>query len=325
MARARLVEEALAAVHAMFQDPERHDLKRDLAPFFRHKSNHVAAAAAGVAERLEAGVLVQDLVDAYGEWMKDPAKRDPGCEALIAIAKALAALEHPAATVYFSGIRHVQMEGSFGPPVDAAAPLRGICAQGLALMAHPDALTECVTLLADKWIPARVGAIRAIANAGLPAGELLLRLKALVGDEEDEVTAECFAALLRLEPSSSLEFVAKFLGSSSEALAGSAALALGESRLAGAFPFLRKAWEGMAHAPLRRTLMLAMAMLRLDEAVAFLMERLELDSERVAADAIRALALYSRDETIRARVEQSVSVLNNAALRSVFQREFGRV
>ena len=132
--------------------------------------------------------------------------------------------------------------------------LRGICAQGLALMAHPDALTECVTLLVDKWIPARVGAIRAIANAGLPAGELLLRLKALAGDEEDEVTAECFAALLRLAPTSSLEFVAKFLRSSSEALAESAALVMGESRLAAAFQFLRNAWERIANAPLRRTL-----------------------------------------------------------------------
>src|SRR5579864_4394182 len=211
VAKGRSTEDALRAIHEIRNEPERYDLKRDLAPFLRHKSNHVAAAAATTAERLEAVALAQDLVDAFLELMQEPAKRDPGCKALIAIAKALVTMEQDAARVYFLGLRHVQMEGSFGPPVDAAAELRGVCAQGLARMAHPDALQECVTLLVDRETAARAGAVRAIADAGVQEAALLLRLKALVGDPKIEVTAECFTSLLRLAPAPSLAFVANFL------------------------------------------------------------------------------------------------------------------
>ncbi len=213
MAKRPTTEDALAAIHAVRQAPERFDLKGDLAPFLRHKSNHVVAAAAATAERLEVSGLAPDLVEAFERLMRDPAKLDPGCKALIAIVQALVQMDDPAAKVYFAGIRHVQMEGSFGPPVDVASPLRGLSARGLARMGHPDALLECVTLLVDREVPARAGAIRAIADAGRPDGVLLLRLKALLGDKENEVTSECFGALLSLDPARSVEFVAGFLQS----------------------------------------------------------------------------------------------------------------
>jgi hypothetical protein len=322
VAKGRSTEDALRAIQDIRNQPERYDLKRELAPFLRHKSNHVAAAAAGTAERLEAVTLAQDLTDAFLELMQEPAKRDPGCKALLAIAKALVVMDQGAVRAYFLGLRHVQMEGSFGPPVDAAAELRGVCAQGLARMAHPDALQECVQLLVDRELAARAGAVRAIADAGREEGVLLLRLKALVGDAKIEVTAECFAALLRLAPAPSLEFVANFLRGASQEISEAAAFALGESRLAAAFPLLRVAWDAIAQADRRRALLLAMAMLRLDEAVDFLLARVAEDSERAASDAIAALALYGRDETVRARVEASVAKRGSAALRSAFAREF---
>jgi hypothetical protein len=322
VAKAPSTDQALRAIRAIRDSPESYDLKRDLSPFLRHKSNHVAAAAASTAEPLEAAALAPDLVAAFLELMKDPAKRDQGCEALIAIVKALVVMDEPAAKVYFAGVHHVQMEGSFGPPIDAAAPLRGLCAQGLARMRHPDALIECVNLLADKEVPARVGAIRAIADSGDIAGTLLLRLKALTGDEDDEVLGECFAGLLRLAQGSSLEFVARFLKSASEEIRERAALALGESRLAAAFPVLRQAWEETAQAARRRTLLLSIAMLRLDEAVEFLMARVVEDREAAAGDALAALALYSRDEAVRKRVEEILGKRESRALKSVFEREF---
>ena len=324
MAKAPPTEDALKAILAIREAPEKHDLKRDLAPFLHHKSNHVLAAAATTAERLEAGALAQDLVDAFGELMQNPAKRDQGCMALLAIAKALVAMEQDAARVYFLGIRHVQMEGSFGPPVDAAAELRGVCAQGLARMPHPDALEECVTLLADREPAARAGAVRAIADSGSREGALLLRLKALTGDKSTEVMAECFAALLRLAPAPSLDFVAKFLCESSDEIAEAAAFALGESHLPAAFGLLHTAWEATADPERKRMLLLAVAMLRLDEAVDFLLARVNEDSERAAADAVAALAMYARDEAIRERVQASVESRNSAALRGAFSREFER-
>jgi hypothetical protein len=324
MAKRPTTEEALAAIHAVRQAPERFDLKGDLAPFLRHKSNHVVAAAATTAERLEAVGLAPDLVEAFERLMRDAAKLDPGCKALIAIVQALVQMEDPAAKVYFAGIRHVQMEGSFGPPVDVASPLRGLSARGLARMGHPDALLEIVTLLVDREVPARAGAIRAIADAGRPDGVLLLRLKALLGDKEDEIVAECFGALLRLDPVRSVEFVAQFLNSRAGGIGEQAALALGESRLATAFDVLRAAWERGGAQEQRRTLLVAIAMLRSEVALEFLLERLAGESGPVAADALAGLAFYARDEAVLARVEGIIRERGDGALEAVFAREFRR-
>jgi HEAT repeat protein len=323
VAKSPSTEDALRAIRAIRDAPETFDLKRDLAPFLQHKSNHVAAAAAVTVERLEAVALAPDLVGSFLEWMKNPAKRDPGCKALTAIAKTLAAMDHPAAAVYLAGIRHVQKEASFGPSVDTAAALRGICAQGLARMSHPDALLESVTLLVDPEPAARSGAVRAISESGQHAGVLLLRFKALIGDKDEEVTAECFAGLLRLAPAESLEFVASFLNSSSEEIAERAALALGESRLAAAFPLLQATWHATSEATLRKTLLLAMAMLRQDEAVEFLLTRLADDSEKSASDALAALALYSRDDSVRSRIQETLTKRKSTPLQRLFEKDFG--
>lgn len=324
MPKALVTEDALAAIHAIRESPEKFDIKRDLAPFLRHKSNHVIAAAAGVAERLEALVLAPDLVQAFEKLMRDPAKLDQGCKATIAIVQALIQLEDPAAKVYFLGIHHVQREGSFGPPVDVAAPLRGLCARGLARMGHPDALLECVTLLADPEIPARTGAIRAIADAGRPEGVLLLRLKALLGDKEIEVTGECFGSLLGLDPGGSVPFVAKFLDAAGGAVGEQATLALGESRLPAGFEALREAWERGGAAEQRRTLLVAIAMLRIDQALEFLLGRLAEESGPVAADALAGLAFYARDEAVLNRAEEIIRQRGDGALEAVFAREFRR-
>jgi HEAT repeat protein len=317
-------EEALAAIHAIRQAPEKYDLPRDLAPFLRHKSNHAVAAAAATAERLEVAALAPDLAEAFDRLMRDPAKLDQGCKATIAIVQALIQFEEAAAKVYFAGIRHIQKEGSFGPPVDAAAPLRGLCARGLARMGHPDALLECVTLLADPEIPARTGAIRAIADSGRPDGVLLLRLKGLLGDKEIEVVGECFGSLLSLDPAGSVEFVARFLKSEVEGMAEQSALALGESRLTAAFPILRDAWENGGARELRRTLVTAIALLRIDEALEFLLECLRSESGPVAADALAGLVFYARDEAVAGRIEEIIKQRGDAALEVVFAREFRR-
>ncbi|MBV9771535.1 MAG: hypothetical protein JOZ32_18335 [Bryobacterales bacterium] len=324
MAKSPSTEDALAAIHALRQSPDKYNLERDLVPFLRHKSNHVIAAAAATAERLEAHALAADLVLAFEKLMRDPARLDPGCKALTAIVQALVQMDDAAAKVYFAGIRHVQKEGSFGPPVDVAAPLRGLCARGLARMGHPDALLESVPLLVDAEIAARTGAIRAIGDSGRPDGVLLLRLKALLGDKEPEVTGECFGALLTLDPAGSVEFVATFLHSRDKEIAEQAALALGESRLAAAFEVLRGAWEQGGAAEQRRTLLVAIAMLRSDAALQFLLDRLATESGPVAAHALVGLAFYARDEAKLSLVEQIVRQRNDGALDAVFAREFGR-
>jgi len=322
VAKAPPTEAALATIRSIRDEPEKYDLRRDLAPLLRHKSNHVIAAAADTVGRLEAVALAPDLVDVFGELMKSPSKLDQGCKALTAIAKTLVLLDDPASKVYFAGIRHVQKEASFGPPVDNAASLRGLCAQGLARMSHPEALLECVRLLVDPEVAARSGALRAIGETGQPAAELLLRFKALIGDKDDEVMAECFAALLALAPAQSAAFVAEFLQSQVDGIAERAALALGESRLPAALSLLRRAWEATVEPGIRRTLLVAIAMLRQDDAVEFLVSRIAEDSQNAAVDALTALAPYARDEALRKRITEIVEQRNILSLRAAFEREY---
>jgi HEAT repeat protein len=323
VAKASSTEDALLAIRRIRDAPDGLNLTLELRPFLKHKSNHVIAAAADTAGRFELGSFCPAMVEAFLELMTKPATRDPGCKALIAIAKALAAMDQQAPEVYFKGIRHVQKEASFGPPVDAAAPLRGVCAQGLVRINHPDALLECVTLLADPEVEARAGAVRALGESGQSEGMLLLRLKALLGDS-GEIMSECFASLLRLAPAPSLDFVSGFLKSSSEEIADRAALALGESQIPAAFGKLRESWEQTVRPSLRRTLLLGLALLRRDEALEFLINRLEEDTERASSDALAALALYARDDSVRDRIDKIVTKRKSAALRAVFEKEFKR-
>jgi HEAT repeat protein len=311
------IEEDLGRIRAIADAPEAHYVKGELAPLLRHKSNHVIAAAANAIGRLQASDLASDLQSAFTLLMKNPAKLDPACKALIAIAKALIEMDVGSAAVYFAGLRHVQREASFGPAVDAAAPLRGFCARGLARMDHPQAVEEIVDLLADPEIPARVGAVQALAETGKPEGELLLRLTLLRG-EKLEVMNEGFTALLSLAPRNSVEFVGRFLGRDSEELREAAALALGESRQPNALPILQEAYERQRQQEFRRTLLLSMALLRCDQGVDFLLSRLEKEPEPLAGAALDALALYSRDDTVRKRVVGILDERNSADLRARF-------
>ena len=164
------------------------DSTRRIGEFLWNRSNLVVAKAAKVAGELRIEALVPNLAAAFERLMADPAKLDKGCAAATAIVEALYVMDYDQSDVYLRGGRHVQMEGSFGPPVDAAAQLRGDCALGLVRTRHPDALFEVVRLLADKEPQARIGAARALGLAG-ETGELVLLLKTLTGDRELDVVA----------------------------------------------------------------------------------------------------------------------------------------
>ncbi|MCU1259147.1 MAG: hypothetical protein JWO80_2032 [Bryobacterales bacterium] len=283
----------------------------DLAPFLRNKSAAVVARAAKMAAEMEGGDLTAELVEAFRRLMKDPAKLDKGCQALINITTAFAKRDAAVAEVYCAGIRHVQMEASYGPPVDAAAPLRAISAIGLVRMAYPEALLHAVDLLLDDWSEARSGAVRALAESGRPEAELVLRHKARIGDKRSEVTGECFSGLLRLGPRvRALPFVAEFLEHANGEVAEAAALALGESHLAEAFPLLAAAFARNS----RTAILWAMALLRQDQAIEFLLRQVEEAPGRTAAAAVQALAIYDGDTAIRKRVEQTVAVRGGETL-----------
>ena len=194
------IEKALDRLTALKNEAGGASVAAELKSFLENRSNLVVAKAAKIACLVRATELVSELVRAFHRLMVNPSKLDKGCAATTGIVGALYELDHAEPEIYLLGIHHIQMEGSFGPPVDVAAKLRGISALALARTRHPSALDEIVSLLVDEWPEARVGAVRALAVNGGPAGALLLKLKILTGEREPDVLAECFSGLLSTAP-----------------------------------------------------------------------------------------------------------------------------
>lgn len=278
--------------------------RAEVAKYLNSKMNLAAAKAARIAGEWLAAELTPQLVEAFDRFMVKPETSDKRCAAKIEILKALCKLEYASPSVFRRGLRHIQMEPTWGGSVDTAAEVRALAAMGLAQTDYPEALEEIVPLLLDPQRDARIGAARAIAASGLTSGALLLRLKALSGDEP-EVLGECLAGLLRAAPTQSLDFVAKFLEHREEAVAEAAALALGDSRLENALAVLCEAFERTRAPSLRRTLLLAIALLRRESAIDFLLDLVRNGAAQTSADAAAALAMYEKDPNLQERLESA--------------------
>jgi len=316
------VEQALDRLTVLKTEAGGAPVAAELKAFLKNRSNLVVAKAAKVASQERATEVVPELMAAFYRFMENPSKLDKGCAATTAIVGALYELHHVEPEVYLIGIHHVQMEGSFGPPVDAAAKLRAISALALARTRHSDALDEIVSLLADKWPEARIGAVRAMALNGGPAGALLLKLKILTGESEPDVLAECFSGLIAAAPERSLPLIAGFGDSEDMAVAEAALLALGSSRLPAALDLLKARFERTAGDPLRKTVLLAIAMIRSDAAIEFLLALLSECSATIAKDVVAALAFFRNNERIRGQVERVVARRNEKSVDEIFRQEF---
>jgi HEAT repeat protein len=268
--KAPSLEDRLAALSELRKDPDSPQSRQELRKCLASKTSLLAAKAARIAGECKVDGLAAELVEALDRFIVNPAATDRRCEAKLAVLKALDALEFPGHEPFLTGIRFVQMEASFGPPVDTAVELRAVSAIGLVRTNYPEIGVELVQLLADPQREARIGAIRAIAYWGTQAGALLLRYKILIGDRETEVTGQAFSALLYMEPARALDFVAGYLKNEDDALAEGAALAIGESRTAQAFDVLK----AHAHSRIRPAVLLGIALLRQDEAITYLKDLL---------------------------------------------------
>jgi HEAT repeat protein len=214
------------------------------------------------------------------------------------------------------------LEGSFGPPVDAAAKLRAISALALARTHYPAALDEIVSLLVDKWPEARIGAVRALAVNGRSVGALLLKLKVLTGEREPDVLAECFSGLLAATPERSLPLVAGFIDSEDVAVAEVALLALGSSRLPAAFDLLKARYERTGSGPLRNMVLLAIAMIRSEAAIEFLLALLAECTPTLAKEVLAALAFFRNNEKVRSQAESVVERRDDEGLNEIFRQAF---
>lgn len=322
MAKADPIERALDRLVELRAVDASDLVVEEIRGFLRDRSNLVVAKAAKVGRELRIAALVPDMLAAFDKLMTNAPKLDKRCAATSELLAALYELDYDDPAPYLKGLKHVQLEASFGPPVDEAAKLRALSAQGLLRTRYPEALSEVVPLLVDREPAARIGAARGLAANGGESGALLLRLKVLTGDSEPAVLGDCFSGLLASEPDKSVAFVATYLDAKDDAVAEAAMLALGESRLGPAYEALREKWERSVGSPARKTLLAAMASSRLDEAITFLVSLVASANVHTAGDAIEALTIYRHSERVTNKVREALTARGDKRLMDRFAQAF---
>lgn len=312
MARSQKLELALAQIKALQQLETLAD--SDVAVLQKIVLGKQAVAIAPATKLIIKHSLVQlisNLVTAFEQMLENGAKTDPSCKVKWAIANTLYQLEKPNADLFLSGIRCVQEEPVWGKSIDTAAPLRSLCALGLVQANYVNVFSELADLLADLEYEARAGAARAIGYSQNPAGIPLLRLKVHLGDFEPVVLSECFIALLALSPKQA-PLVINALKNSIEEVQELAALALSEAKIPAAFTAIKQQWQRTRSPELRQSFLLAIATLRTDEAIAFLIGLIERGSPPDAKDAAIALDIYRHTTEVWQRACKAAELRDDA-------------
>jgi hypothetical protein len=289
-------------------------------------NGYYVSRAAALVEHHALRTLAPDLVTAFDRFLADdPVKSDPQCWAKNAIVSALHTLEYRPAAVYLRGIRHVQPEPGRGGQYDSAGPLRGRCALALvdSDLAPRQILLALTDLLVDLERAARLDAVRAVARLAQPESALLIRLKALTGDEHADVMRECLLSLMTLAPTDSVQFVSRFLDPNNELLCGDAAEALASARrpeaLAALLDFLRRQRMPIST---RRSVILTLAASPLPEAGEYLVSVIATEPVEAAEAAITALGASRFREEHKDRVAALVQGRASETLRNVLETAF---
>jgi HEAT repeat protein len=315
-ASAKSVDERLRRVAGVKQLPPesaRDVLRKALAD----KIGLVVAKAADLAAELKMPALIPDLVAAFAAHRVQPERTDKGCMAKIAIVRALHNLDYDDCGIFEKGLSHVQLEPTWGGGEDTAIPLRAFSAIALAGQRHPRVLELLIPPITDPAAQVRAAAMRAIAATGREEGRLLLRLKALIGDTEEDVLTECFSALLELGGQASLNFVADFLDRNDEPRRTAATLAVGASRLEQAFDLLHSRFSPAVDTEYRQVLLLAMSTLRDPRAMSFLLTLIREGPFIHASEAIRILKASRVDERTRELIRAAITERDDQLLRKV--------
>ena len=324
MARDRTAR-ALERIAALREAADSAELRRELAAFLASGSGPVVAAAARVLAEHGIQSLERELGESFARLLDAGAKGDSHCLGKRGIARALVELRcgMTSLEVYRAGLHCVQLEPVLGGKVDTAPELRSICAHGLVLANPGDLWAELAELLADREFEARAGAVRAIAFAGNAyVGVPLLRMRVRCGDPDGRVTADCFSALLQLDPVGSVAFVAEHLDHADSAVAEGAALAIGESRTPDALGLLQGCLERSFDSELQRAAYTAISLLRSDAATDFLVREIAGASAQRAGHAVSVLGTHRGDAKLRARIEHAVAARSERSVRDAFRSAF---
>lgn len=311
-----------ARLRALETDPNAVDRNETLTAALASANNRVVGRAATLVRQLQLEEYQPELLAAYERFLVDPLKTDPGCEAKTPLCEALRLIEYDEADFFLTNIHYRQYEPVFGGDTDTAATIRATCGFALIQLNDTRAMSELVDLLGDPEKTARAGAARAIAHGGGQASELLLRLKIDLGDAEPEVLGECFAGLLRIDAAGAIPRIGKFLTHASEDVCCEAALALGESRSAEAFPLLRAQADQRQGRDYESVLLTSIGLLGLPECVDYLLQVITGPDVGAAIAAIRALRHCRDPRSFAERLRKAVTQANNRLVEQVFIEEF---
>jgi len=288
-----------------------------------HRNNFLVAKAARMVADAELFALLPDVLAAYDRFFLDAAKSDPQCWAKNALVKTLVKLEHRQKDAYLRGLRHHQMEGSYGGLSDTAGALRGACTHALVDcpgLSDADLLGLLLEPLTDADKTVRMEAARAIGQVGGVSAALLLRLRALLAKDEPEVLGAVYSALLAVEGARAVALVAAALKDGDD-LAGEAAFALAEMRAPEALAALTARLRAGADGWFGGVLLSAIALTRLPEAIDFLVALIARDA-REAPAAIEAIGRTAPNAELRARVEKAVEQAGSPRLQQAFRQHF---
>ena len=272
-----------------------------------HRNNFLASKAARLVAESELAALLPDVLAAFDRFFIEAEKSDPKCWAKEALSKALVKLEHRQKAAYLRGLRHHQLEGTWGGSSDTAGSLRATCAHALVDcpgISDAELLTILLEPLTDTDKTVRMEAARAIAQVGGVSAALILRLRVLLGKDEPEVLGAVFSALLSLEGEKAIALVAPAMKEGDD-LAAEAAFALAEMRTPEALAALTDCHRAGVDTWFTSVLLSAIALTRLPQAFDYLIAFVARDA-REAPAAIEAIGRAAPSAELHARVKQAV-------------------
>ncbi len=310
MAKRPSTDAHLARLRTLRQNPTDPALPQALHEILTTRLTHgiVLKLAATLARDSVQRQLAPDLAAAIPHFLgPDAVKSDPGCEGKIEAAKTLIEWEADTLHPFIALATYRQLEPRYGGEheprhKDTAAELRGLAAIAIARLRPENATYLLADLLADPEPLTRTNAAIAWGLWAGPEASPLLRLKARLGDDSPDVFTEVLAALLRHSPRDHLPLVVSLLDSTDPHSIEPAALALASTALSEALPPLIAAHARHRRSPVGTTLLMAIALLRVDAALHHLFSLLPQASEQEALNILDALAIHKTNPHLLAQL-----------------------
>ena len=289
------ISEKVAEVKAL--DPTTREGEAALREALRAPIGLVVAVAAQLVAEHSLVALLDEVGPAFERLCDN--KRDPGCRGKVALLRALHELDRWD-EVFERAVVYTQREPAYGGVNDTAGEVRGIAGIAHAHFARTDAPDVLAQLFADPERIARIAAAQGCRDGGFLGASGMLRMRILIGDEDGEVLAACFEALLALQREAALPFVVQCMTKADER-GECVAVALGASRLDATRELI--AWcERCVGEQRERVGYLPLALSRREPATAYLLAVIREQSPRDAVAAAKALATFKHDEQLQSAV-----------------------